>query len=108
MSRPRLAPITPCSSPRIMSVSILLPAKRWPSREKCRNPLGCEPDHRAHTHRYEGPEMVSMGSTSAPHEGQWNVSSGRRRIYLLQGKQHRSTQFAPTRAAAGTFATEGL
>jgi hypothetical protein len=24
--------------------------------------------------------MVSMESTSAPHEGQWNVSSGRRRI----------------------------
>jgi len=30
------------------------------------------------------------------------------RDYLLQGKQHRSTQYAPTRAAAGTFAAEGL
>jgi len=27
---------------------------------------------------------------------------------LLKGQQHRGTQYAPTRAAAGTFATEGL
>src|SRR5215211_3173700 len=47
---------------------------------RCRNPLGGEPDHRAHTDRYEGPETASMGSTSAPHEGQWNIPSGRRRI----------------------------
>src|SRR5215213_2934094 len=46
----------------------------------CRNPLGCEPDHRAHTDRYEGLQMALMGSTSAPHEGQWNIPSGRRRI----------------------------
>ena len=30
------------------------------------------------------------------------------RDYLLQGQQHRGAQYAPTRAAAGTFATEGL
>ena len=30
------------------------------------------------------------------------------RDYLLKGQQHRGTQYAPTRAAAGTFATEGL
>src|SRR5215207_10204744 len=47
---------------------------------RCRNPLGGEPDYRAHTDRYEGPGMASMGSTSAPHEGQWNIPSGRRRI----------------------------
>jgi hypothetical protein len=28
--------------------------------------------------------------------------------YLLQGQQHRGTQYAPTRAAADTFTTEGL
>jgi len=32
----------------------------------------------------------------------------RQRDYLLKSQQHRSTQYAPTRAAAGTFATEGL
>jgi hypothetical protein len=30
------------------------------------------------------------------------------RDYLLQGQQHRSTQYALTRAAAGTLATEGV
>jgi hypothetical protein len=30
------------------------------------------------------------------------------RDYLLQGQQHRGTQYAATRAAAGTFAAEGL
>jgi hypothetical protein len=30
------------------------------------------------------------------------------RDYLLKGQQHRGTHYAPTRAAAGTFATEGL
>jgi len=30
------------------------------------------------------------------------------RDYLLKGQQHRGTQYAPTRAAAGTFAAEGL
>jgi len=30
------------------------------------------------------------------------------RDYLLQGQQHRGTQYATTRAAAGTFAAEGL
>jgi len=29
--------------------------------------------------------MASMGDTSAPHEGQWNVPSGRRRI---SGRPH--------------------
>jgi hypothetical protein len=33
-----------------------------------------------HTDRYEGPGMASMGSTSEPHEGQWNIPSGRWRI----------------------------
>src|SRR5215208_63219 len=47
---------------------------------RCRNSLGREPDHRAHTDRYEGPGMASMGSTSEPHEGQWNIPSGKRRI----------------------------
>src|SRR5215217_9187628 len=46
----------------------------------CHNPLGCEPDHPAHTDRYEGPGMASMGSTSEPQAGQWNIPSGRRRI----------------------------
>jgi hypothetical protein len=27
---------------------------------------------------------------------------------LLEGQQHRGTQYVPTRAAAGTFAAEGL
>src|SRR5215210_5993160 len=45
-----------------------------------RNSLGCEPDHRSHIDRYKGPEMASMGSTSAPHEGQWNIPLGKRRI----------------------------
>jgi hypothetical protein len=27
---------------------------------------------------------------------------------LLKGQQHRGTQYAPTRATAGTFAAEGL
>jgi hypothetical protein len=30
------------------------------------------------------------------------------RDYLLQGQELRGTQYAPTRAAAGTFAAEGL
>jgi hypothetical protein len=30
------------------------------------------------------------------------------RDYLLKGQQHRGSQYAPTRAAAGTFAAEGL
>src|SRR5215217_4368065 len=45
-----------------------------------RNPLGGEPDRRAPTDRYEGPKVASMGSTSEPHEGQWNIPSGRQRI----------------------------
>jgi hypothetical protein len=54
--------------------------QRSPKRSPYVGTLLCESAHRAHTYRYEGPEVASTGSTSAPHEGQWNVPSGRRRI----------------------------
>jgi hypothetical protein len=49
---------------------VQLRAKRLPLRERHRKPLRWEPDHRAHTDRYEGPETASIGNTSAPQAGQ--------------------------------------
>jgi hypothetical protein len=42
-SHPRPESTTPCSSPRSMSMSVLLRTKRWPSRERYRTPTTCEP-----------------------------------------------------------------